>query len=188
MPAGSASAFGVPPDGVRERPQGVRQRLPALHEHRPHHPLERRARLRRAATDGLKVSRTTAEWTFGGGRNAPGGSVSSALHVGLQRARRSSARRSPSSRLGATSRSATSSCSITVASSESRADWREAEELEQDRRRDVVGQVAGDPQRARRPDSGARSKSRMSPTTTGRRSAGAAAGAPRRDRDRSRSP
>ena len=27
--------------------------------------------------DGLKVSRTTAEWTFGAGRKAPGGRVSS---------------------------------------------------------------------------------------------------------------
>ena len=42
------------------------------------------ARRRVGTAGGRNVSRTTAEWTFGAGRNAPGGSVSSRPDVGVQ--------------------------------------------------------------------------------------------------------
>ena len=56
--------------------QGVRQRLPALQEEPRTSRLEH-VRSPTSTAGGRKRSRTTADVTFGGGRNAPGGSVSS---------------------------------------------------------------------------------------------------------------
>ena len=94
-------------------------------------------------------SRTTAEWTFGGGRNAPGGSVSSRLDVGAQRRQDASARRSRRCPGGASSRSATSRCSISVASRRARPSrTRASSSLNRIGDDDVVGEVAGDADRA----------------------------------------
>ena len=110
---------------------------------------DQRARTRVAVADRRLGRRESAggrraDWTFGGGRNAPGGSVSTRSTsarwpirtrqhavVAACRARPPAGRRPPAAASASRRRAARpSSCSV--------------EQLEQDRRGDVVGQVAGD--------------------------------------------
>ena len=78
------------------------------------------------------------------GRNAPGGRRSSSRHVRPERRRQASARRTRRCRARRSSRSATSCCSISVAS-RSTPSGRSLEQAKQDRRGDVVWQVADHP-------------------------------------------
>ena len=121
--------------------QRIRQHLPPLREHRPHD-LDHQLGSSTSGGGGRNASRTTAERTLGAGRNAPGGSDSSRVTSAPERRRsvstpyrRSRARRSddrpPPSAASASRLRTRPACDA-------------VEQPKQDRRRDVVGEVADD--------------------------------------------
>ena len=125
----------------------LRERLAPLREHRPHH-RSNSGLVRRAATAGRPERRAarppSGPWAPAGTRPA---AASAAAGRRRAAARGWPARRSrcvPGRRLEP---SATSRCSISVASTSRPLLAMRAEQPEQDRRGDVVGQVAGDPER-----------------------------------------
>ena len=169
------------------------QRLAPLGEHRPHHARRTAAGRRSSTGGGRNASRTTAECTFGGGRNAPAAATAAASHRRASAGQTVSTPYSPVPAL-ATSRSATSFCSISVASRTPPVVAASSSSAKQDRRRDVVGKVADDADLiaglGRRAEPVRRRSrrgrpSRTSPCTTVTFGS-AAARAPRRDRDRPR--
>ena len=93
-PARCKEIRGRMPERVGDRLQRVHQRLPPLQEHAPDQALEDRRGSPTSTAGGRKRSRTTADVTFGGGRNAPGGRRQDALDVGDERHLDRPARRS----------------------------------------------------------------------------------------------
>ena len=83
MPGAVERLAGVAPPRRGKRLQRIAEHLAPLREHRPHHRLEQPL-VPSGTAGGRNARRTTAEWTFGAGRNAPGGRVSSRAHVGVQ--------------------------------------------------------------------------------------------------------
>ena len=120
--------------------QRIAQGLAALAERGAHDAREalpdRRRRSRSAARG---TSRTTAESTFGGGRNAPGGTLNSGVDAAVAPAASRSGGRRPCCPAPAAMRSTTSFCSMKCMS---RIAVGVVERMEQDRRGEVVGQVA----------------------------------------------
>ena len=163
MPAASSNAQRID----AERLEALPQHLAALAEGRLGHALERAAiageRLRRAGS-----SRTTDDVTFGGGTKARRRDVEQDLRLGAPAGEHGRAGRRPSLPGAATMRSATSRWNISTSRSYQGGHGSAVSQCDQQRGRDVVGQV-GDDARAAAGEQRRGSNSSASPATTSSR-------------------
>ena len=163
---GQSAAVRIDANFDGERPQRVGERLPPLREHAADHPLEEARRPSARTAGGRKVEADRAPSAPpAAAETRPAESPAACVDVGPPL---DSTLSTPYSAVPglATMRSATSRCSISVASL-TRPPRFELEQAEQNRRRDVVGKIAGDANRriASGGSAASRSMSSTSPAT-----------------------